>query len=283
MVTKPIRTRSVLSVSSGRRTKSRSRLIGLRKNKNPKDALWVRFQKTRSIKARNSLIEQYRGFVRDVARRFSARLPKSVDLDDLEVAGIFGLMNAIQHYDPDRGVRFETYCEMRVRGSILDELRTQDWLPRQWRSRIAKRDLAIDSLRVGLGREPTEEEISGEMGIPHEEYKSVYGNLIEHPTVQVRGEDSRNPESDPAVDSLEDPRPESPFDDMCRRELYNVVDGCLNNREREIVYLRYFEEMTMREIGRILGLSESRVYKIHARLLDRIKKRFAGLPEGKES
>lgn len=255
----------------------RARVGASRRFKTPNLRVWNRFRKTRSVKDRNSLIESYRGFVREVARRLTAKLPRHIEFEDLEVAGIFGLIDAIQHFDPARGVRFETYCEMRVRGAILDELRSQDWLPRQFRSRMARREQAVDSLRAGLGREPTDEEVAERIGIPLPEYRAVYGNLMDSPPpTSSRLEELRGAEgSDAGFEGIEDPRPESAIEEIELRESFFLIHQELTAQEKRIVELRYFQEMGLREIGQLIGLSESRVHKIHAALIERLKRRFS--------
>lgn len=227
------------------------------------------------------MIESYRGFVREVARRLTAKLPRHIEFDDLEVAGIFGLIDAIQHFDPARGVRFETYCEMRVRGAILDELRSQDWLPRQFRSRMARREQVVDSLRMGLGREPTDDEVAQQIGIPLAEYRAVYGNLLDGaPPIASRWEDLAGAgNSDSGFEGIEDPKPGSAIEEIELRESFALVSSEFSAQERRIVELRYFQELGLREIGGLLGLSESRVHKIHAALIERLKRRFASRME----
>lgn len=255
----------------------RAKAVRKRQFRTPNLRVWNRFRKNRSVKDRNSLIESYRGFVREVARRLTAKLPRHIEFEDLETAGIFGLIDAIQHFDPGRKVRFETYCEMRIRGAILDELRSQDWLPRQFRSRMARREQAADSLRMGLGREPTDDEVALQMGVPLSEYRAVYGNLFDAPPpTSSRLEELRGAEdADSGFEGIEDPRLESAIDEIELREAFHLVSRELTAQEKRIVELRYFQEMGLREIGQLLGLSESRVHKIHAALIERMKRRFA--------
>ena len=238
--------------------------------------MWGAFREHGSIEARNALVEHYRGLVKNMVRRMAVRLPRTVDPDDLETAGIFGLISAIQNFDDGRGVKFETYCDMRVRGSILDELRNQDWLPRQWRRKVTRQSTVADSLRSGLGREPTDEEIASEMDIPVAEYVAVYGQVLSltPPTAASGAPGSGDISTEGRADGLADPDIQLPQETAHRQELYDMINFCLGDQEREIVYLRYFEDMNMREIGDVMRISESRVCKVHSRLLDRVRERF---------
>ena len=132
--------------------------------------VWVQFHKTGDDYSRNLLLEHYRHLVRYAAERLHSKLPDKVELDDLISAGTFGLMDAIDAFDPDRGVKFETYCSPRIRGSILDELRSMDWVPRLVRSRAHKLDEAVKSFEAEYGRAGSDDEIASRMSLPLEEF-----------------------------------------------------------------------------------------------------------------
>ncbi|MFT5049459.1 MAG: RNA polymerase sigma factor for flagellar operon FliA [Chlamydiales bacterium] len=236
-----------------------------------KEALWAAFRADRSDAARNLLVEAYQSLVRDVVRRFSSRLPRSVDRGDLQTAGSVGLISAVQGFDPARGVRFESYGELRVKGALLDELRAQDWLPRPWRQRTELQKRTRERLRSELGRRPNDEEIADAMGLSSPDYSQLFGlGLPSAPTGDDRGEDAL-----PVLDSVPDRQSEAPGDRFSREELLRVVAQKLTDQEYRIVYLKYWEELPMREIGQLTGLSESRVCKIHARLIERLQSRFS--------
>jgi RNA polymerase sigma factor for flagellar operon FliA len=219
-------------------------------------------------------VEAYQALVREVVRRFAYRLPRSVERGDLDTAANFGLISAIEAFDPTRGVRFESYCELRVKGSLLDELRNQDWLPRPWRTRIELHKRVSERLRSERNREPTDEEVAGEMQMPLEDFRQVFGvGLPGAPTGSMptgeSGEDSA-----PGLDVVEDTHADVPGEKLTREEILRLVTQRLSVQEYRIVYLKYWEELSMREIGEIMHLSESRVCKVHARLLERLKDRF---------
>jgi RNA polymerase sigma factor for flagellar operon FliA len=180
-------------------------------------------------------------------------------------------MGAIASYDPERRVRFQTYAEMRIRGAILDELRSQDWLPRPWRQRVEEKKRTLERLRADLEREPLDREVAVAMGLAVEKYELFFGvGLPGGPanTAAVRRDEPTT------LDVVADPRGSPPGENLTRSELLGLMSQKMTELECRIVYLRYWEELSMREIGDLTQLSESRVYKIHTRLLERLKVRF---------
>lgn len=225
--------------------------------------------------ARNALIEYYRPHARSVVRRVKSRLPRSVDLGDLEGAGDVGLIQAIQNYDPDRGVPFEAFCAHRVRGAILDELRRLDWLPRPVRNRLNQRKELVEVLRHRLGHDPTDNEIAQELRLTLKEYFRRYGGGREAPVLAGNKPVSEDGEGEAGgLDFLEDPRPDNPIEDAARREMLERIASVLDAEGREILFMRYFQDRTLKEIGDDLAISQSRVSKILGRLLGRLKDRF---------
>ncbi len=238
------------------------------------DRLWSSYRKSSTDAARNRLVEAYQGLVREVVRRFAYRLPKSVERGDLDTAANFGLISAIEAFDPSRGVRFESYCELRVKGALLDELRNQDWLPRPWRTRIELHKRVTERLRSEQNREPADEDIAVGMNMPLEEYRQVFGvGLPGAPLGSMPAEESGE-DAAPGLEILEDLHGDPPGERLTRDEILKLVTQRLSVQEYRIVYLKYWEELSMREIGEIMRLSESRVCKVHARLLERLKDRF---------
>ncbi len=237
-------------------------------------SLWAAYRRSPSDERRNDLVEAYEPLVRVVVRRFAHRLPRSVDRGDLLTAGNVGLISAIQGFDPERGVRFESYGELRVKGALLDELRTQDWLPRPWRQRIEQQKRTRERLRSELSRSPSDDEIARAMDLDLEEYQRTFGTgLPTAPTGTMPGDESDD-DVTPMLDVVADPHAEAPGDRLTREELLRLVAQRLTDQEYRIVYLKYWEELPMREIGQLTGLSESRVCKIHARLIERLRDRF---------
>ncbi len=237
------------------------------------DRLWKECCTGNRIEARNALIEFYRPFANKVVRRVRARLPRSVEVGDLEGAGDVGLIQAIQNFDPERGVPFEAFCEHRVRGAILDELRRHDWLPRPLRNRLNRRRDAIDELRTELGRGPNDGEIAERLGLELGVYLEKFGAGKDVPVLAAS---KTGGEAESGLEFLEDPKAQLPLEDAHRRELLEVISATLDDEGRAILYKRFFEGRSLKEIGRDLELSQSRVSKILGRLLERLKDRFEG-------
>ena len=262
-----------MAVSS--ESQSRSALAGAENDRERElEALWGNYRRLATDDARNALVSEYQKLVGRVVRRFAVRLPKSVDHGDLNTAANVGLMSAIESFDHERGVRFESYCELRIKGALLDELRTQDWLPRPWRNRIERHKRVLERLRSELGREPNDDEVARLMEMSTGEYRQIFGHGIPGaPSGSMPNSDDGGDEPH-SLDVVPDPKVDAPGEKLSRDELLQLVAQKLTPQEYRIVYLKYWEELPMREIGQIERLSESRVCKIHARLLGRLKDRF---------
>lgn len=235
--------------------------------------VWVAYQQERSETLRNRLMEQYLSLVKYNADRIYAKLPDEVELDDLISAGIFGLKDAIEAFDMSRGVKFETYCAPRVRGAILDELRSMDWVPRLVRSRAHKLDEAAKSFEAEHGRSGTDEEIADRMRLPLEEFIKLKRDATAVSLVSLSRKwfetDSQKDVCE--IDVLEDKRGRNPFEEAQRHDLKEILTKGLSRAERLILILYYYEAMTMKEIGATLDLSESRVSQMHSSILARLK------------
>jgi RNA polymerase sigma factor for flagellar operon FliA len=242
-------------------------------------SLWRGYWKRPGDQTRNRLVEAYQGLVHEVVQRFAQRLPRSVERGDLLTAANVGLMAAVASFDPTRRVRFEAYAEMRIRGALLDELRSQDWLPRPWRTRLDLQKRAVQALRGELAREPGDEEVARALGIPLLEYELRFGTALPGtPGGSMPGNDGEDALF--LMEGLADVRSGPPGEEITRTELLRLLAQRMSEQEYRIVYLRYWEELSMREIGELTGLSESRVCKIHTRLLERLKDRFRAQESG---
>lgn len=225
---------------------------------------------------RNKLIERFLPLVRYNAERVWAKLPDGVDLNDLISAGVFGLIDAIEAFDLDRGVKFETYCVPRIRGAMLDELRTMDWVPRLVRSKASKLEAARKEAEAELGRPPTDLEVSRKMGIPVEEYEKLKSeasavNLV---SLNKKWYETDSYKDVREIDIIEDTKGEDPTRGIQKRDVMKLVTKGLNRNERLIIILYYYEELTMKEIGTTLGLSESRVSQMHSSIVNRLKEQL---------
>jgi len=235
--------------------------------------LWKNYRKRRDEPARNALMEQYLPIVKYAAERLHTKLPDEVDVDDLISAGIFGLMDAINAFDPLRGVKFETYCAPRVRGAILDELRSMDWVPRLVRSRTHKLNYALRALEAETGRQPTDQELAKRMRLPMREFHKLRRDAYATGLVSLSRKwfETDGNKDVREIDVLEDKRSDNPFRAAQRKDIKELVTRGLSRAERLIVILYYFEEMTMKEIGETLDLSESRVSQMHSAILGRLR------------
>jgi RNA polymerase sigma factor for flagellar operon FliA len=204
--------------------------------------------------------------VRFLARRIHERLPQHVDIEDLVSAGVVGLMDAFAKFDPDKNVQFRSYAQFRIRGAILDSLRTLDWSPRELRRKGRAIEEAIRVLTARLGRPPAESDVATEMGLGLQEYQQLLGELkgLEIGTLHVEHNDESGDEELAYIPG----RPEDdPLFRCLRGEMEDRLTDAIANlpdRERLVMTLYYFEEMTMREIGLAMGVVESRVSQVHA-------------------
>ena len=222
---------------------------------------------------RNRLVEMYLPLVKYNGERIWARLPEGVELDDLISAGVFGLMDAIDAFDLSRGVKFETYCVPRIRGAMLDELRTMDWVPRLVRSKASKLNEAVKTLEARLGRSPSEIELAEQMAISVQELEKLMmdANAVNLISLNKKWYETDSYKDVREIDILEDKKGEDPTRRIQKADLMRLVTKGLNRNERLIIILYYYEELTMKEIGATLDLSESRVSQMHSSIVQRLQ------------
>jgi RNA polymerase sigma factor for flagellar operon FliA len=237
------------------------------------EQVWTEYFSTHSEACRNILMEHYLHIVKYSADRICSKLPDKVELDDLVSAGIFGLKDAIEAFDPQRGVKFETYCSPRIRGSILDELRNMDWVPRLVRARAHRLEKALQTLEAQLGRLPNERELASEMELPIEEFHRLQRDASATGVISLNNKFNENEgEKDiREIDIIEDQRSQNPVIEAQKRDLKGLLTKGLTRAEKLIIILYYYEEMTMKEIGATLDLSESRVSQMHSSIVARLK------------
>ena len=258
-----------------RRNKSMDEPMTATAELNEIDQIWSDFKASPSnITLRNALIEKYMPIVRHLAERIRVKLPGEIELDDLVSAGTFGLIDAINAFDPDRGVKFETFCVTRIRGAMLDELRSMDWVPRMVRSKASKLNEAYKVLEGTFGRKPSEEELSDFLEMPVDEVRRTItdSSRVNLTSLDKRWSDQSGENDVTELETIADRRSEDPTERLARAELIRVCTKGLSKNERLILILYYFEELTMKEIGATLDLSESRVSQMHSSIVERIKK-----------
>ncbi|HGY91641.1 MAG TPA: FliA/WhiG family RNA polymerase sigma factor [Planctomycetes bacterium] len=240
------------------------------------DILWKTYKRTGDPNLRNVLIEHYYPLVRYISERLLATLPKSIDLEDLVSAGLFGLMDAIDGFDLSRGIKFKTYCTTRIRGSILDELRSQDWVPRLVRLKANKINKAYRALESRFGREPTDMEMCREIDCTLSEYHRMVEDAqpVTIYSLSDKWDENNDDHSLEKSEILADVKSESPVESLNQRDVIEAVTRNLSQKEKRIVIMYYYEGLTMKEIGRVLDLTESRVCQIHTNVLQRLKEQL---------
>jgi RNA polymerase sigma factor for flagellar operon FliA len=240
------------------------------------EVVWRDFKETGSQSSREQLILHYAPLVKYVAGRLGAGLPQSVEQSDLVSNGMFGLMDALDKYDPGREVKFETYAIPRIRGAIIDELRAMDWVPRSIRSKARGVEKAHAQLEAKLGREPTDAEVATRLGINLEE---LHETLTQISLVSVMaleesvGGDERG-EQRSLIDTLADVAGGDPGTGIEGQEMRGILSAAINSlseREKVVITLYYFEGLTLAEIGEILGVTESRVCQIHTKAVGSLR------------
>jgi RNA polymerase sigma factor FliA len=239
--------------------------------------VWRKYKPDCTDKAlRNQLMEKYFPLVKYNGERIWQRLPDGVELDDLVSAGVFGLMDAIDAFDLDRGVKFETYCVPRIRGAMLDELRTMDWVPRLVRSKASKVNGATKRLETKLGRAPTINELAEELQLSIQEAEKMMSeaNAIGLVSLTKKWYETDSYKDVREIDILEDKKGEDPTRRIQKNDLMRLVTKGLNRNERLIIILYYYEELTMKEIGQTLDLSESRVSQMHSSIVQRLQEQL---------
>ena len=223
----------------------------------------------------NKLVEQMAPLVKRIAYHFMARLPASVHVDDLIQAGLLGLLDAAKNFDDTQGAQFETYAIQRIRGSMLDELRQADWLPRNVRKNLRRIEAAINLLEQRLGRAPKEQELAEELQVPLDDYQTML--LASRGYQLLHYEDFQESEDSDFFDVYLSENQSGPLDaledDRFRRHLVQAISA-LPEREKIVMGLYYEQEMNLKEIGEVLGVSESRVCQLHSQAVARLRGRL---------
>ena len=247
-------------------------------------ALWRDYVKTKDQAVRDRLILTYAPLVKYVAGRLGSGLPAHVDENDLVSYGLLGLIGAIERFDPNRDIKFETYAIARIKGSIIDELRAMDWAPRSVRSRARDIERSIAELERKLHRAPTDEEIAEKLGITTDELddslseigRSSIAALDELWTISSSGGGG---DQVALIDTIEDTQGPEPQSELAQTELKEALGDAiarLPEREKLVVTLYYYEELTLREIGEVLGVTESRISQLHTKAVLRLRSRLSG-------
>jgi RNA polymerase sigma factor for flagellar operon FliA len=231
---------------------------------------------------REQVIIQYSPMIKYVANRIAMRLPPHIEVDDLISVGVLGLMDAITKYDSSRGAKFKTYAEFRVRGAILDELRSMDWVPRSIRQKASKVDKVVQGLQAKLRRTPEDEEVAKEMGLSLDQFHQTLNETKSIPIFSLEdlGIAKESGDQQSLLDCLAGKADADPQTQVRLVELKEIIAKAIDalpEKERLMVSLYYYEELTMKEIGAVLDITESRVSQIHSKAVYRLRTKLKAI------
>jgi len=249
------------------------------------DRLWELYHRTADIHIRDELVIRYAPLVKYVAGKISVTLPSMVEYRDLVGYGNFGLLDAIEKFDPHKHVKFKTYAVTRIRGAMYDHLRELDWVPRSVRRKTKQIERAIAKLESQLGRPATDEEIASEMGIDRKELMKIMAKVATSSILSLQEIWPMNPETQGSTigDTLESVRSENPDAVFERAEIRRVILESLQelpDKEKKVLVLYYYENLTLREIGEILEVTESRVSQLHTKAILRLRAKLSNRRRG---
>ena len=231
---------------------------------------------------REEVIKKYSPMIKYVANRIAMRLPPHIEVDDLISVGVLGLMDAISKYDSSRGAKFKTYAEFRVRGAILDELRSMDWVPRSIRQKASQVDKVVVALQSKLRRQPEDEEVAKEMGLSLDQFHNTLNETKSIPIFSLEdlGIEKESGEQQSLLDCLAGKADADPQTQIRLIELKEIIAKAIDalpEKERLMVSLYYYEELTMKEIGAVLDITESRVSQIHSKAVYRLRTKLKAI------
>jgi RNA polymerase sigma factor for flagellar operon FliA len=232
---------------------------------------------------REQIVLEHAPLIRYIVNRIAVRLPSHIDLDDLHNTGVIGLMDAIEKYDPEKNCKFKTYAEFRIKGAILDQLRSLDWVPRSVRQKSRRLERAYGEVEQRLGRSASDDEVADSLGLQidkfHELLNQVRGISLVN-LEEIRGTNSDGDRTGTYADIIEDVNSENPFASLKLAEMKQAIAqtiGALPEKERLVISLYYYEDLNMKEIGGILGITESRVCQIHTKAVLRLRAKLKSL------
>jgi RNA polymerase sigma factor for flagellar operon FliA len=249
------------------------------------DSLWLRYRKTRDPAIRESFIKQYAPLVKYVAGKVAMGMPHNVEFDDLVGFGIFGLIDAIDKYDPEKNVKFKTYAVTRIRGAIFDELRQIDWVPRSVRQKTREIEAAISALEAQLGRTASDQEIAGAMGMDEAEYLRTIQKISGTSILSLNDVWFSGDENDKVsiADSIEAPSSLRPDVMVEKDEIRKVIVDAISelpDKGKKILVLYYYEDLTLKDIGRVLEVTESRVSQLHTKAILHLRSKLTNIRKG---
>jgi RNA polymerase sigma factor for flagellar operon FliA len=249
------------------------------------DDLWSRYKETRDPAIRDAFIRQYSPLVKYVAGKVAASMPNTVEFEDLVGFGVFGLLDAIEKFDPDKNVKFKTYAVTRIRGAIFDELRSIDWVPRSVRQKTKEIEDAVVSLEAKLGRPASDQEIASSLGVTEDDFmrtmlKISSTSVLSLNDVWYAGDDA---DKISIGESIESPSSMNPDATVEREEVKRVIVQAISElpeKEKKVLVLYYYEDLTLKEIGQVLDVTESRVSQLHTKAILRLRAKLTNLRKG---
>ena len=249
------------------------------------DELWQRYRKTKDPSIREIFIKQYAPLVKYVAGKVAMGMPHNVEFDDLVGYGVFGLMDAIDKYDPEKNVKFKTYAVTRIRGAIFDELRQIDWVPRSVRQKTREIEAVISSLEAQLGRTASDHEVAGALGMDEAEYLKTIQKISGTSILSLNDVWFSGDENDKISigDSIESPSSLNPDVMVEKDEIRRVIIEAINDlpdKEKKILVLYYYEDLTLKDIGRVLEVTESRVSQLHTKAILHLRSKLTNIRKG---
>jgi RNA polymerase sigma factor for flagellar operon FliA len=246
---------------------------------------WQEYCQTKSPKIREDFIKQYAPLVKYVAGKVAVGMPHTVEFDDLVGYGTFGLLDAIDKFDPNKGVKFKTYAVTRIRGAIFDELRSNDWVPRSVRQKMREIDEAVGALEAQLGRTASDKEIAAALNMSEADYLKTVMKFSSTSILSLNdvwfSKDENDKDS--IVDSIEAPASLNPDVIVEKEEIRRVIVEQINelpDKEKKILVLSYYEDLTLKEIGQVLDVTESRVSQLHTKAIMRLRSKLTNIRKG---
>lgn len=247
--------------------------------------LWKMYQKKRDPKIRDFFVKQYAPLVKYVAGKVAIGMPNNVEFDDLVGFGVFGLFDAIEKFNPDKHVKFKTYAVTRIRGSIFDELRSIDWVPRSVRQKAKELDEVVRMLESQLGRAATDEEIAKAMNVSAGDFQKMVLKISGTSIMSINDVWSGGEENDKISiqDSIESPESMNPDTIVEKEEIKKVIIQAIQQlpeKEKKVLVLYYYEDLTLKEIGEVLGVTESRISQLHTKAIMRLRGKLTHVKSG---
>lgn len=247
--------------------------------------LWKQYKKSKDPQIRDSFVKQYAPLVKYVAGKVAIGMPHNVEFDDLVGFGVFGLFDAIEKFDPDKHVKFKTYAVTRIRGAIFDELRSIDWVPRSVRQKSREIEDTIHRLEASLGRAASDEEIAKAMNMSMDDFQKTMMKVSGTSILSLNDVWYNDDENDKVtiVDSIESPNSMNPDTIVEKEEIKRVIVEAINelpDKEKKVLVLYYYEDLTLKEIGQVLEVTESRISQLHTKAIMRLRSKLTNIKKG---